>query len=168
MRDAARVVALLLAVLVILRDDAVAAGAPAMGAVTVIVGFAVLLGVSLWRDGFMTFSGVALAGHYVASLGYGGVVADLGAPVIVALVVAHLDVLDLAASVPRDRRIDRAFLRARLRHLGTVVALSATAAYAVVAVATYRWPDTNLMRIAGLGGVALAVVIPLGLARARR
>jgi hypothetical protein len=35
-------------------------------------------------------------------------------------------------------------------------------------VASFEWPSSTLTRALGLAGAALALVIPLGLARARR
>jgi hypothetical protein len=168
MKDLARAVALLLAVVVLVRDDAIAAGAPAMRTATLVVAFVLLAGLTLWRDGFVTASGVALGAHYVLALAFGHVEADLGAPIVGALIVAHLDLLELSASLPRDRRIDRAFLRDRLRHLGLVLALGVAGGAAALGVALVPWPSSELLRAAGVLAVAGVVALPLGLLRARR
>ena len=168
MRDIARVAALLLAALVMARDVAVAQGAPAMTAATYICIGVVLVGATLFRDGFVTASGVALAGHYALALHYGDVTADYGAPLVAALVVAHLDLLDLAASVPREQLVDPAMLRSRVRHLLGVFSIGVAASVLALAVASVRWPSATLTRALGLLGVALVVAIPLGLLRARR
>ena len=168
MRDLARVGALLVAVVVILRDLAVAGGGSAIAAATYLCAAVVLLGLSLFRDGFVTASGVALAAHYALALRYGGVLADYGAPVVAALIVVHLDLLDLAASVPREPTVDPAFLKARLRHAGGVFVVGAFASSLALVVASFSYPSATLTRALGLGGVVLAVVIPLGLVRARR
>lgn len=168
MRDLARLGALLVAAVVVGRDLAVAGGGRAMTSATYLCVAAVLLGLSLFRDGFVTASGVALAGHYALALRYGDVAADYGTPVVAALIVVHLDLLDLAASVPRERTVDPAFLKARLRHAGGVFVVGAFASSLALAVGAFSWPSATLTRAAGLLGVVLVVVIPLGLARARR
>ena len=168
MRDVARVAALLVAVLIVARDHAIAGNAPALNTASLLVGFVLVAALSLWRDGFLTASAVALGGHYALALGYGHVQADLGAPVVAALLVVHLDLLDLAASLPRDRRIDRAFALARLRHLALVLGLGVAAGTAVLAIAYVPWPSSELFRAAGLAAAAGAVAAPLLLVRARR
>lgn len=168
MRDLARLAALLVAAVVVLRDDAIASGAPAMRTATVFAAFAVILALSLWRDGFMTASGVALAGHYALALGFGHVAADLGAPVVGALIVTYLDLLDLAGSLPNDRRVDRAFLRARLRHVALVLGIGTLAGAAALGIAAVPWPSSEALRLAGVLGAGVAVAVPLALVRARR
>jgi len=168
MRDLARVAAALLAAAVLGRNFAVAGGVPAIVTATYVAGAVVLLALTLFRDGLLTASGVALAVHYALALHYGDVSADLGAPVVAALVVVHLDLLDVAASVPRERAVDGAFLRSRLRHAAGVFALGAVASALALAVGSVRWPSTTLTRALGLAGVALVAVIPLGMLRARR
>ncbi|HEV2889199.1 MAG TPA: hypothetical protein VGX28_02390 [Frankiaceae bacterium] len=168
MRDLARLGAALCAVLVLLRDHAIAPGTPALWQATYLCAAVVVAGLSLFRDGFATASGVALGGHYLLALNYGDVTADLGAPIVAGLVVLHLDLLDLALSVPRERAIDPAFLRSRLRHAAFVFGLGVVAGSVAVLVATVDWPSSTLTRAIGVAGVALAVVIPLGMLRARR
>jgi hypothetical protein len=168
MRDLARLGGALCAVLVIARDLAIGGDAPALWQATFLCGVVVLAGLTLFRDGFVTASGVALGGHYLLALEHGDVAADLGAPVVAGLIVLHLDLLDLASSVPRERTVDRAFLRSRLRHAAFVFGLGAAAGAVAVVVASVDWPSSTLMRAIGVAGVALAVVIPLGMLRARR
>jgi hypothetical protein len=168
MRDIARVAAALLAAVVLGRNVAVAGGVPAIVTATYLAGAVVLVAMTLFRDGFLTASAVALAAHYTLSLHYGDVSADLGAPVIAALIVVHLDLLDLAALVPRERTVDSAFVRSRLRHAATVFAVGAVASVLALAVASVRWPSTTLTRALGVAGIALVAVIPLGMLRARR
>jgi hypothetical protein len=168
MRDLARLGALLVAALVVARGVSVGGGVPAMWTATYLCVAVVALATTLWREGFVTASGVALGVHYALALHYGDVVADFGAPVVAALVVVHVDLLDLAASVPRERHVDRPFLRARLRHAVVVFVVGVAASALALAVASLPWPSSTLTRAIGLAGVALAVVIPLGLLRERR
>ncbi|MDQ1710698.1 MAG: hypothetical protein QOE45_148 [Frankiaceae bacterium] len=168
MRDIARVVAGLLAALVLARNGAVAAGSVAMMAATYLVALLVVVSLTLWRDGFVTASAVALAAHYGASLAYGRVSLDLGAPVVGALIVGYLEAADLAASLPSDRRVDRAFLLARIRGLGVVLGIAGLAGFAVYAVAAVPWPSGTAFRAAGVAGIALAAAVPLFALRARR
>ncbi|HEU0129639.1 MAG TPA: hypothetical protein VFQ85_01445 [Mycobacteriales bacterium] len=161
MRDAARVLAGLIAVAVLARDTAVAGGGAAITTGTYVCAFVVLAALTLWRDGFVTTSALALAAHYGLALIYGDVLADYGAPAVAALVVAYLDLADLATSLPRDHRVDRAFALARLRHLGLVLALGATASAAALAVASVRWPSAGAVRLLGAAAVALAVAAPV-------
>jgi hypothetical protein len=168
MRDIARVVAGLLALVVLARDAAVASGSAAMVTATYLTAMLVVVSLTLWRDGLVTASGVALAAHYGASLGYGRVALDLAAPVVGALVVAYLDTADLALSLPSDRRVDRAFALARARRLLTVVAIATLAGYAAYAVAAVPWPSATVFRALGAAGVAVAAYVPLAALRARR
>jgi hypothetical protein len=168
MRDVARVVAGLFAALVLARDGAVAAGSNAMLTATYMTVLLVAVSLTLWRDGFVTASAVALAAHYGASLVYGRVTLDLAAPVVGALVVGYLEAADLAASLPKDRRVDRAFALARLRRLGAVVGLACLAGYAAFAVAAVPWPAGTAFRVLGAAGIALAAFVPLAALRARR
>ncbi len=168
MRDLARLAAAVCALLVLLRDHAIAGDAPALWQASWLCAAVVLAGLTLFRDGFATASGVALGAHYLLALNYGDVAADLGAPVVAGLIVLHLDLLDLALSVPRERAVDPAFLRSRLRHAAFVFGLGVVAGAAAVLVATVDWPSSTLTRAIGVAGVALAVAIPLGMLRARR
>jgi hypothetical protein len=168
MKDLARLAALVVAAFLLVRNEAVAGGVPAMHSATAIVAFVVLAAVSLWRDGFVTASGVALVAHYGLALGFGHVDADLGAPLVGALVVTYLDLVDLAASLPRDRRVDRAFLVARLRHLALVLTIGTLAGVAAFAVAAVPWPSSEVLRVLGVLGAAAAVAVPLALVGARR
>jgi hypothetical protein len=168
MRDIARVVAGLLALVVLARDLAVARGSIAMLTATYMCALLVIVSLTLWRDGFVTASGVALAAHYVLSLVYGRVELDLAAPVVGALVVAYLEAADLATSLPNDRRVDRAFAVARLRHLVRVLAIGTLAGALVFAVAAVPWPSGTAFRAVGAAGIALAAYVPLAVLRARR
>jgi hypothetical protein len=168
MRDLSRAVALLVAVLLLLRDDVIATGADAMRAATILVALVVLAALTLWRDGFVTASGVALGAHYAGALAFGRVEVDLAAPVVAGLIVVYLELLDLAASLPRDRRVDRAFALARLRHAGVVLAIAVAGGVVAFGVAAVPWPSSQLLRAAGVAGATLAVAIPLGLVRVRR
>ncbi len=165
MRDLARLGALVLALLVAGRNLAVAGASHAMLVATGITLLVVVAGLTLWRDGLVTGSGVALAAHYVGSLGYGDVVLDLGAPVVGALIVAYLDLADLAASVPRDRRVDRALLLRSLKRTGGVIGAGVVAGAAAYGVAAVPWPGGELLRAAGALGVAAVVVVPVYLLR---
>jgi hypothetical protein len=166
-KDLARVAALVVAVLVLVRSEAVA-GPADMRAATAVAALVVLAALTLWRDGFVTAGGAALAAHYGIALVSGHVDVDLGAPVMAALVVAFLDLLDLADSLPRDRRVDRAFLLGRLRHVAVVVTVAAGASAAAFAVALLPVPSSEQVRVLGLAGAAAAIAVPLGLLRARR
>jgi hypothetical protein len=168
MKDLARAAALLVAAFVLGRGLAVGNGVHALVQATWLAGAAVVLAAALLRDGFVTGAGVALGAHYALSLHYGDVAADYAAPVFAGLILVHMDLLDLASGLARERLVDRAFLLSRLRHLAGVFGVGALAAVAALAVASYRWPSATLTRMLGLAGVALAVAIPLGLLRARR
>jgi hypothetical protein len=168
MKDLARLLAALVAGGLLLRDDLIAAGSPAMRSATVVCGLAVLVGLTAWRDGFGTVSAVALVGHYASALAYGDVQVDFAAPAVGALIVLYLDLLDLAASLPRDRRVDRAFALARLRHAGLVVAVGTVAGAAAFAVAAVPWPSSETFRAVGVAAVVLAVVMPVLALRGRR
>ena len=165
MRDLARLAAGLVALFVLLRNVAVAGAQPAMLAATVIAGLVVLVALTLWRDGLITGSAVALAAHYAAALGYGHVTIDLAAPLVGALVVAYLDLADLAASLPSDRRVDRALLVSSARHAGGVVAVGTTAAVAAYAIAAVPWPGSEVVRAIGALGIVGAVLTPVLLLR---
>jgi len=133
MKDVARLVALLLAVAVVARDFAVAGDSVGLRTATFLLAFFVVAALVMRHEGIVTFSAVALAGHYGAALAYGHVTADYGAPVMAALLVAYLDTADLALALPDDRRVDRAFAYACARRLGLVVGLGATAAAVAIA-----------------------------------
>ncbi|HVF04504.1 MAG TPA: hypothetical protein VNA20_06680 [Frankiaceae bacterium] len=165
MRELARVGAGLVALLVVLRDLAVAGYAPAMVPASVIVGLLVVAALAFFRDGLVTGSGVALAGHYLLSLTNGDVVLDLAAPAVGALVVVYLDLADLAAAVPKDRRVDRAFLLASARRTLAVLGIGALAGTAALALALVPWPALEVVRAAGALGVAAVVAVPLILLR---
>lgn len=168
MKDLARLGALLVAVLVLARNLAVGGGGRALTSATYICAVVVLLALTMFREGFATASGVALGVHYALALDYGDVTADLGVPIVAALVVAHMDLLDLGTSLPREPGVDPALLRGRLRHLAIVFAIGLAASSAAVALALVDWPSSSLPRAVGFLGAALVVVIPLGLLRARR
>jgi hypothetical protein len=168
MRDVSRATALLIAVLLLLRDDVIAAGADAMRTATIFTALLVLLGMTLWRDGFVTASGVALGAHYAGALVFGKVEIDLAAPFVAGLIVVYLELLDLAASLPRDRRVDRPFAMARLRHAGVVLGIAVAGGVAAFGVAAVPWPSSQLLRAVGVAGATVAVAVPLGLARVRR
>lgn len=169
MRDLARLAALVVAALVLWRNVAVAGYVPAIVTATYVAGLVVLVAMTLFRDGFVTASAVALGAHYAVALKYGDVTADYGAPVVAALILVHLELLDLAATVPGGRAVDVAFLKSRARHLGAVFLLGVAAAVLPLLVGTVRWPSATLTRALGVVGVGLAVAaIPLGLLRARR
>ena len=165
MRDLARLGAAALALLVVLRDLAVAGPSQAMVAATAIVVVAVAAALTLWRDGFVTGSGVVLAAHYVLSLGLGRVEADLAAPLVGGLILLYLELADLAAALPRDRQVDRALLRATLRRAGGVLVLATTAGTAAFVLAAVPWPAGEVVRAAGALGVAAAVAVPVILLR---
>jgi hypothetical protein len=163
MRDLARVGAALLAFVVIARDLAIAGDSEALRTLTYMLVFVVLGALTLWRDGAVTVSGLALAGHYVAALVYGHVQVDLAAPVTAALVVAYVDLADLATALPHDRRVDPAFARACLRRLGLVVGLGAAAGTVVYGLAAIPVPGGAAVRALGVVGVALAALAPVAL-----
>jgi hypothetical protein len=165
MRDLARLTAALLAFAVVARDFAVAGDSVAMRTATYLLLFVVLAALTLWRDGAVTVSALALGAHYVVSLGYGHVDVDLAAPVMAALVVAYLDVADLAMSLPRDHRVDRALALVSLRRLATVVGIGALAGAAAYAIAAAPLPRSNVVRNLDITGVALAVAAPISLVR---
>ena len=165
MRDLARVAAAVVAVLVVARDIAVAGNSQAMVAGTLLLALVSGAALTLWRDGFVTASGVGLGAHYVSALVYGDVEVDLGAPVVTALIVLYLDLADLAMSLPQDRRVDRALLRSSARHAVHVLAVAAFAGIGVFAVAAAPWPQVEWLRAAGAAGVAAAVAAPLILRR---
>lgn len=166
MRDLARLAAALVAALLLARNVAVAGGVQAMLVATGVVAAVVVAALTGWRDGLVTGAGVALGAHYVVALGYGDVAIDLAAPVVGALVVAFLDLADLAASLPPDRRrVDRALLRSSARHTAGIVAIGTTAAVAAAAVAAVPWPGSEVLRAAGALGVVAAVVTPMLLLR---
>ena len=167
MRDVARTAALVVALLVLARSVAVGAGSAALLTATGIVVVVVAAAVALLRDGLVTGAGVALAAHYALALGYGDVEIDLAAPVVGALVVLFLDLGDLAASLPSDRRVDRAFALASLRHAALVLGVGVAAGAAVFVVAALPWPGAEWLRAAGALGVAAAVAVPLLLLRRR-
>jgi hypothetical protein len=168
MKEITRIVAALVALVVVVRDLFVAGHAPAMRAVTLACALAVAGGLSLWREGFLTGSALALLAHYGFALGYGHVALDLAAPLVAGLIVVHLDLLDLAASLPRDRRVDRAFALARLRHAGFVLGAGTAGGAAAFGVAALPWPASEALRTAGLLAVVAAVAVPALLLRPRR
>ena len=159
MRDVARVAAFAVAVLVVLRDVAIG-GWAGMRTPTVLCAVFVVVGLALWRDGFVTVSGLALVAHYVAALVAGDVAADYAVPVTAALVVAYLDAADLAMSLPRDRRVDTVFALRRLRHTGKVAGVAAVAAAGVVAVTALPWPASGALRALAVAGVLAVVSAP--------
>jgi hypothetical protein len=165
MRELARATAALLALVVVVRDFAVAGDSVAMRTATYLLAFVVLGALSLWRDGVVTVSALGLAGHYLAALAYGHVEVDLAAPVMAALVVAYLDVADLAMSLPGDRRVDRAFALASARRLAVVVGIGTLGGAAAYAIASVRLPHSAVVRALGAAGVAAAVAAPLSLLR---
>jgi len=166
MRDLARVGAFAVAVLVVLRDVAIG-GAAAMRTPTIVCAFAVLLALTLWRDGLVTGSGVVLGAHYVAALAVGDVTADFAAPLTAALLVAYLDLADLGMSLPRDRKVDRTLLLGRLRHTAKVAGIGGVAAAGVVAVTALPWPTSGALRALAVGGVLAVVAAPYFLWRAQ-
>lgn len=165
MREIARIAAGVVALLLVLRNAAIAGDSPAMLSATVLLGLLVAAALTLWRDGFVTASGAGLALHYVAALVYGDVSIDLAAPVVGALVVLYLDLADLATSVPRDRRVDRALLRSSARHALRVLAIGTFAGAGVLLVAAAPWPGGEWLRALGALGVGAVVAAPLYLLR---
>lgn len=165
MRDVARVAAFVAAVLVIGRNLAVTGIVPAMVSASVLLVVLVLGALTLWRDGLVTFSTLALAGHYALSLGLGDVSIDLAAPVVGALVLVYADLADLATSVPRGRHVDRAFAKHAARDAALLLGGATLAGAVTLAVAAGPWPSAEWIRAAGALGVGAVVAIPLILAR---
>lgn len=165
MREVARLVAALIAAFVVVRNVAVAGPSGTMSAASLLVTLVVVVALASRRDGLVTGSGVALAGHYVLALSFGDVEVDLAAPVIGALVVAYLDLGDLAAALPGDRRVDRAFLLVTARRTAGVLGLGTLAGAAAYALAAAPWPAHEALRAAGALGVAAVVAVPLILLR---
>ena len=165
MREVARAAAFVVGLLVIVRDVVVTGGAPAMYTASALV-LALLVGaLTLWRDGLVTVSGIALACHYAISLGMGDVVIDLAAPFDGALILLHMDLADLAASVPPGRRVDKALLRGTLRGSAVLVGAATLTGAVTFAFATGPWPSAEWMRTVGVAGAGLAVLVPLILVR---
>ncbi|HEX8002075.1 MAG TPA: hypothetical protein VF519_05215 [Mycobacteriales bacterium] len=168
MRNLARLAAFVIAVVLLARGVAIANGAPAIWQVTWLVVATVGLAMTAFREGFATASAVALGAHYALALHYGDVAADLGVPIVAALIVVHLDLLDLATALPRDRAVDPVLLRSVARHAAAVFGIGVVAASAGIVVASVRWPSATVTRALGVLGVALVVAIPLGMPRLRR
>ncbi len=166
MKDVARVGAALLALTIIARDFAVAGDSVAMRGATYLLAFVLVAALALWSDGVVTVSALGLVGHYVAALGFGHVQVDFAAPVMAGLVVAYLDLADLAIALPGDHRVDRAFALATLRRVGTVVGLGALAGAVAFGVASVRVPG-GVIRALGVGGVVLVALAPISLARSQ-
>ena len=165
MRELARLAAAAVAAFVVLRNVAVAGSSGTMTGASVIVGIVVVIALASRSDGMVTGSGVVLAGHYLVALWYGTVELDLAAPVIGALIVVYLDLADLAAALPGDRRVDRAFLRTTLRRAGGVFGLASLAGMAAFGLASLPWPAHEALRAAGALGVAAVAAVPLILLR---
>lgn len=165
MKDLTRLAAIALAAAVVVRDYAVAGDSQGMRAATYLLAVLVVVALVTARDGAVTFSGLALGGHYVLALRFGHVTLDLAAPVMAGLVLAYLDVADLALALPPDRAVERAFAFAALRRTGLVVGVGALGAAAAYAVAALPFPSSPLVRALGLVGVAVAVIGPLALVR---
>ena len=165
MRELARLAAFAVAVLVVGRDLAIAGTTGAMTTATIVVALLVVAALALFRDGLVTGSGLALAGHYVLALTHGDVAVDLAAPAVGALVVVYLDLADLAASLPRDRRVDRALLLGALRRTFAALGVGTLAGTAAFAVAAVDWPGSEVVRAAGAAGVVAVVAVPLILLR---
>jgi hypothetical protein len=164
MREVARAAAFVAALLVVCRDLAVAGVGPAMLSATVFVLVLTLGALTLWRDGLVTVSTLALVGHYALSLGLGDVSVDLAAPVVGAFVLLYADLADLATTVPGSRRIDRAFARHVTRDAALLLGGATLAGAITVAIAAAPWPSAEWIRAAGALGVGAVVVIPLILA----
>lgn len=164
MRNVARLAALLVALLVLGRDVAVAGGGAAVpgafGVLLLVVG-----GLAWRRDGLITAAGLALAAHYVVALEFGDVAVDLAAPFVGALVVVFLDLGDLALALPNDRRVDPLLLRSSARHAGTALVVATVAGVLTYALAAAPWPAAEWFRAVGALGVAVVVAAPLLLLR---
>ena len=165
MRELARLAALLLAAVVVARDVAVVGVTGPVLRLTVLVALLVVAAlVSRW-DGYVTASGVALAGHYLVSLGFGEVEVDLAAPAVAVLLLAYLEMADLAVALPGDRRVDRAFVRATLLRTVRTSGVALLAGVAVFAVALVPWPASEAFRALGVLGAVSVVAVPVILLR---
>lgn len=166
MKDVARVAAFAVALLVVVRNVAVGGGlSAAMTVITVATAAAVLAALVSGRDGVVTGSGALLLFQYAAALTTGDVELDLFAPVVGALAVVYVDLADLAASLPGDRRVDRALLARSGRRSLTVLTAGTVAGAAVYAIAAVPFPSAEVVRALGVVGVGLVVVVPLILMR---
>ena len=166
MKELARLGALLVGLSIAGRNLAVGGGRGYTSAL--LVALLVVAALAFLRDGLVTGSALALAGDYVLALAAGDVVVDLAAPVVGALLLLYLDLADLAAALPRDRRVDGALLRATLRRTAGVVVAGTLAGTAAFAVAAVDWPALEAVRAAGALGVVAVVAVPLILLRRPR
>jgi hypothetical protein len=164
-RELARVGALAAAVLVILRDLAIAGHSGALSAATGILALLLAGSLALRRDGFVTGTAVALGAHYLAALVYGDVEIDLAAPFMAGLVLVFLELGDLAVALPADRRVDTALVRRTARQCGLILVVASAAGAAAFVLAAVPWPAGEWLRAVGALGIVGAVAGPLILLR---
>lgn len=165
MRNVARAAAFAVALLVVGRGYVVAGGEPAIVSASVVMLVVLVGALTLWSDGIVTASGVALAAHYLVSLWVGGVVVDLAVPVVGALILLYLDLADLAASIAPGRRVDRVLLARTAGGAGLLVLGAAVAGLVTFAFAAAPWPSAEWLRAAGAFGVGAVTVTAMILAR---
>lgn len=165
MRELARVVALGLAALLLAYPFTVTEANASMTAITVPAALLVLNALVLWSDGAVTLAAVALGAQYAAALFITDGDFDLLSPAVAILLLAFVEVCDIAIATPARSALDLPFLRRTAWALGGSAVLALAAAAFVVAAAATPLPDNQLVRSLGVGAAGLAVAAPLLLFR---
>jgi hypothetical protein len=164
MRELCRVLAGLLAVLLLAYPAALGGSAPPRLFVVGTV-VAVISGLVLWNDGAVTVAAAALGLNYLGALHLRGVELDVGAPLVAVVLVLFVELCDVAISVPSGTPVEASFVRARAAALAAAVVLSLAAALVVLAGALPRFALSGPARLAAMAAAATAVMAPVALLR---
>jgi hypothetical protein len=167
MRELSRVLAGLLAVVLLAYPAALGGSAPPRLFTTCTV-IAVVSGLALWNDGAVTVAAAALGLNYLGSLHMRAVELDVGAPLVAVALVLFVELCDLAIAVPPRTPVEPSFVRARASAFAAVVVLSLAAAVVVVLGAAPRLALTGSVRLAAMAAAAAAVAVPVALLRRDR
>lgn len=167
MRELCRVLAGLLAVLLLAYPAALGGSAPPTLFTTVTV-TAVVSGLVLWNDGAVTLAAAALGINYLGSLHLRDVELDVGAPLVAVALVLFVELCDLAISVPPGAPVEATFVRSRAVALAAAIVLTLAAAAVVLAGALPQVALSGPARLAAMAAAAVAVVTPVALLRRDR
>lgn len=125
--------------------------------VAVLAGGAAVNALVLWSDGAVTLAAAAMAGLYLLALYTGSVGLDPLAPVVGGLLLAFVEVCDLALGVPPFRPVDRSLLWRALATVAWAMLAGLLAGGLVLMSSTLP----ALPRAVAMLGAALAVGVPV-------
>jgi hypothetical protein len=161
-RELSRVLAGLLALLLLGHPYLVGGGQPAPRLFPVVIGILVVSGLVLWNDGAVTAAAGALAVHYLGTLYLRDVEYDVAAPLVAVGIVLFVELADLAISVPPGTPIEPGFVRARANVYAGRIALAVGTSVLLLAGAAVPLP-AGPVRVLALAGAVAAVAVPVAL-----